>query len=200
MNLVEKHIIKKSNPMFAEIDAICFLSKNLYNKANYIIRQEFINTSKDKEAGLREHANWIRYNQLQKQLQNDKDFDYTQLPAKVSQQVLMMLDKNWISFFEAIKDWNAHPQDYTGKPSLPKYKHKTKGRNLLIYTIQAISKPKLKQGIVKLSGTKIEIHTKQNSIQQARIIPKCGTYVIEIIYKKEVTDLKLNKKTLQALI
>jgi putative transposase len=82
---------------------------------------------------------------------------------------------------------------------LPKYKHKTKGRNLLIYTIQAISKPKLKQGIVKLSGTKIEIYTKQKAIQQARIIPKCGTYVIEIIYKKEVTDLKLNKKNIAGI-
>ena len=199
MNLVEKHIIKKSNPMFSEINNLCFLSKNLYNKANYIIRQEFIGTSKETEAGLREHANWIRYNHIQKTLQNDKDFDYIQLPRKVSQQVLRMLDTNWKSFFVAIKDWKKHPQNYTGRPSLPKYKHKIKGRNILIYTIQSISKTELKRDIVKLSRTNIRVQTKQKHIQQARIVPKNGIYTIEIIYKKEVTDLKLSKKNIAGI-
>jgi putative transposase len=193
MRLVERHIIKKSHSLFREIDGLCFLSKNLYNKANYIIRQEFISTSKQKENGEREKANWIRYHQLQKQLQNEKDFDYYQLPAKVSQQVLKTLDKNWVSFFASIKDWKNNPQNYKGKPSLPRYKHKAKGRNVLTYTIQAISKTQLKKNIVLLSGTTIAIQTKQQNIQQVRIIPRYGHYVIEIIYKKEATNLKLDK-------
>ena len=199
MILAEKHIIKKSHSLYREIDEVCFLSKNLYNKANYIVRQEFINTSKEKQDNLREHAVWIRYNQLQKQLQNEKDFDYTQLPSKVAQHVLKTLDKNWKSFFSSIRDYKKNPQNYKGLPSLPKYKHKTKGRNLLIYTIQAISKPQLKNGIVLLSGTKIAIQTKQKDIQQARIIPRIGYYVIEIIYKKEVQDLKLNKENIAGI-
>lgn len=36
----------------------------MYNYGNYIIRQEFIQTSKEKEEGLRENANWIKYNEL----------------------------------------------------------------------------------------------------------------------------------------
>ena len=199
MILAEKHIIKKSHSLYREIDEVCFLSKNLYNKANYIVRQEFINTSKEKQDNLREHAVWIRYNQLQKQLQNEKDFDYTQLPSKVAQHVLKTLDKNWKSFFASIRDYKKNPQNYKGLPSLPKYKHKTKGRNLLIYTIQAISKPQLKNGILLLSGTKIAIQTKQKDIQQARIIPRIGYYVIEIIYKKEVQDLKLNKENIAGI-
>jgi len=185
--------------MYAEIDNICFLSKNLYNKSNYIIRQEFISTSKEKESGTRGHAIWIRYNQLQKQLQDGKDFDYISLPAKVSQHVIKTLDKNWKSFFEAIKDWKINPQNYEGRPKLPKYKDKTKGRNIAIYTIQAISKPQLEQGIVQLSGTEIKIQTQQKNIQQARIIPRIGHYVIEIIYKKEVDNLKINKKNIAGI-
>ena len=100
MQLVEQHIINKNNSLFKEIDNLSFLSKNLYNKANYIVRQEFIKTSKEKELGLIEHANWINYYDLQKQLQNNKDIDYKQLPAKVSQHVLKTLDKNWKSFFK----------------------------------------------------------------------------------------------------
>ena len=41
MILVERHIIKKSNPLFNELDNLCFLSKNLYNSALYEIRQYF---------------------------------------------------------------------------------------------------------------------------------------------------------------
>jgi len=42
------------------------------------------------------------------------------------------------------------------------YKDKAKGRNILIYTIQAISSKQLKKGIIKLSGTEILINTKVN--------------------------------------
>jgi IS605 OrfB family transposase len=67
---------------------------------------------------------------------------------------------------------------------LPKYKDKAKGRNILIYTIQAISSKQLKKGIIKLSGTEILIKTKVNParICQVRLVPKCDSYVIEVIY------------------
>ena len=38
MQRVEKHIIKKDET----IDNICFLSKNLYNTTNFILRQNFL--------------------------------------------------------------------------------------------------------------------------------------------------------------
>jgi len=67
---------------------------------------------------------------------------------------------------------------------LPKYKDKTKGRNLLVYTIQAISSKQLKKGIIKLSGTELLIKTQVNPHQvcQIRLAPKCDSYVIEVIY------------------
>ncbi len=202
MRLVEQHIIKKSNLMYKEIDEISFLSKNLYNRANYVVRQEFISTSKQKEEGKVSNANWIRYNQLQKQLQNKKDYDYSKLPAKVSQQVLKLLDKNWVSFFQSIRDWKKNTSKYLGKPSLPKYKHKTKGRGVLIYTIQAISKKELRSNIVRLSGTEIRIRTKQDSkaIQQVRVVPKIGYYIIEIVYeKKEIIYENIDKNKIAGI-
>ena len=42
MQLVERHIIKKSNPLHKELDNMSFLSKNLYNQALYRVRQEFL--------------------------------------------------------------------------------------------------------------------------------------------------------------
>ena len=42
IQLVEQHIIKSTDPRFAEIEAAAFASKNLWNAANYILRQAFI--------------------------------------------------------------------------------------------------------------------------------------------------------------
>ena len=42
MQLVERHVINKSNPRYAIMDAAAFASKNLYNAANYEMRQAFI--------------------------------------------------------------------------------------------------------------------------------------------------------------
>jgi putative transposase len=194
MQLVERHIISNSHRYFKEIDQLAFLSKNLYNRANYIIRQEFINTSNKKQIGLLKRANWIGYKQLQQHLQNDNDHDYCRLPRKVSQWVLKILDKNWVSFFASIRDYKRCQEKYKQRPSLPGYKHKTDGRNLLVYTNQAISKKHLKKGMVNPSGTGIFISTKQKIIQQVRIVPKIHGYVIEIIYDKKAENKNLDKK------
>ncbi|WP_210407380.1 hypothetical protein [Hydrocoleum sp. CS-953] len=42
MRLVERHIIQATHRFYAEIDRLCFLSKNLYNYANYLVRTSWI--------------------------------------------------------------------------------------------------------------------------------------------------------------
>lgn len=200
MYLVEKHRINKSHSLFKEIDNLCFLSKNLYNRANYLVRQEFIETSKLKESGLTETAIYFNYNSINRMMIDNNDVDYCALPRKVSNQVLMSLDSNWTSFFRSIKDYVKCPSKYNGKPSLPKYKHKTKGRYFLKYEKGAISTKLLKKGIIKLSKTNIEIPfialQKDNNLSliEVRIVPKLNNYVIEIVYEKkeEKYDLDYN--------
>ncbi|GHO71929.1 hypothetical protein KSC_108210 [Ktedonobacter sp. SOSP1-52] len=42
MQLVERHLIRHQDARFAVIDRAAFASKNLYNQANYHVRQAFI--------------------------------------------------------------------------------------------------------------------------------------------------------------
>jgi IS605 OrfB family transposase len=127
---------------------------------------------------------------------------YKVLPAKVSQQILMVLDKNWKSFFEAVKAYKVDDSKFTGRPKLPKYKDKVKGRNILVYTIQAISNKQLKKGVIKLSGTEISIKTqiKPDRICQVRLVPKCDFYVIEVIYNEPESTLEQIQKEAVASI
>ena len=57
---------------------------------------------------------------------------YRSLNAQVSQQILKVVTENWISYFSSIRDWLKYPEKYTGKPKMPYYKDKIKGRNTII--------------------------------------------------------------------
>ena len=191
MIFVEQHIIKKSNKYFNICNELCIKSKNLYNYANYIIRQEFINTTKKKKEGLTEKVNYLNYYEINKLLK--KNELYCSLPRKVSNQTLMLLDKNWKSFFSLIKDWRKNLNKYKGIPSIPKYLNKN-GKYICIYELGSISIKELRKGIVKLSGTEIKITTKQKNIKQVRIVPKNYSFIIEIVYEKNEEKLKYDNK------
>ncbi len=176
MQLVEQHCISKSDPRYSVIDEAAFKSKNLYNAALYEMRQAFI------QQGI-----YLSYEEMDKRMQLHEA--YRALPAKVSQQVLRQLSDAWKAFREAKVAYEENPSKFTGRPKLPKYKHKTEGRNILIYNIQAISRGKhgLKRGIIKPSMLPIEVKTEKDpkKIDQVRIVPRNGHYVVEVIYSKE---------------
>lgn len=179
MQLVEQHVISPSHPCWEEIDTAAFASKNLYNAANYQIRQNFFATGKTLS--------------LKALYATVKDsVDYQSLPRKVSNSILINLLQNWKGYFEAKKEYRLHPENFTGEPRIPKYKDKTDGRNLLIYDIQAISKKSLRNGIVKPSGLNLEISTNQSNVDCVRIVPKKTHYVVEVVYTQQPTQANVN--------
>ncbi len=86
------HVIRKNHRLYKYCDDVCFKSKNLYNYANFLMRQEFINNGKP-----------ISSFDLNKMLKIEDVFK--ELPAKTSQQIMILLGKNWKSFFRSMKDW-----------------------------------------------------------------------------------------------
>jgi len=179
VNRVEKHIIYPKNPYYKLLDEYCFKSKNLYNFVNYQIRQKFC-----------KEGQYLSYNEMDKLLkQKGMDFDYRNMPtAQSSQQILRLLDKNWKSFFKAIKDWSKHKDKYTGKPKIPKYLPKN-GRYELILTN---CNCKLKDGVIHFpkSFNGFTLNTKTNNLQQVRILPRYNHIVIEVVYRVEVPEMK----------
>lgn len=65
---VEKHTLKQNNEYYSLIDDFCLKAKNLYNHANYIIRQEFCSSNK-----------WIRYSDLDSMLKKIKIIQIIQI-------------------------------------------------------------------------------------------------------------------------
>ena len=179
MQLVERHVIKRADPRFAAIDRAAFASKNLYNAANYMVRQSFIHE------GI-----YLNYPEMHRRMKDHEA--YKALPAKVAQWVLRLLDKNWQSYFAACAAWEAGPAKFLGHPRLPGYKDKQQGRNPLVYTTQALSLPALRCGLICPSMLSIVVETRQQQVQQVRIVPRIGFYVVEVIYEREPVPAVVN--------
>lgn len=178
---VEKHVIKKSHPYYNMFCEFTHLSKNLYNHANYLVRKEFVETRK-----------WLRYQDLDRLLKADLEFpDYRNMPtAQSAQQVLRLLETNWKSFFNSIKDWSKNKDKYSGKPKLPKYKPRD-GKMVLSLTNQQVKVkgdllhfPKSFCGfIVKPRCVTLDNFEK---INQIRLVPTNQTFCLEVVYSISV--------------
>src|SRR5712691_3248051 len=179
MRLVEQHVIRKDDPRFQRLDDAAFASKNLWNLANYYVRQSFIFDHK-----------YLTNTEVYHLVKSSDA--YKTLPAKVSNQVLIQLHKAWVAFFEAMEAWRQDPSKFQGRPKLPGYKDKVKGRNLLMYEKGAISKRALKRGRLSPSGLDIEIPTAQQAVKQARIVPRTGFYVVEVVYEQAMKQAEVN--------
>ena len=174
---VEKHIINSSDRYFPLLMSFCQLSKNLYNHANYLVRNQFF-----------EECTWLRYNTLDKLLKQDTEYpDYKSMPtARSAQQTLRSLDRNWKSFFKSIEDWSKHKDKYLGKPKPPKFLKKS-GNYSLILTNQdckirddRIYFPKVFDGFTL--SPKFINRNDYLSFQQVRFIPHKQRIVVEMVY------------------
>ena len=174
----EQIIIKKDHPKFKIIDEMCFNSKNLYNEANYVIRQKFI-----------ESGEYIPYKDMNFEFKTHENYKLTfSQPANCT---LRLLDKNWKSYFASIKDWKEHPSKYLGMPKLPKYLPKD-GRfpwmipnNQLVYDYE-----KSTIYIRNRHMNDYDWHCRcLGRPIQVRFIPHGNHYTMEIIYEIEIEDI-----------
>ena len=184
MLVVERHQIKRNHSSFKEIDHLAFLSKNLFNSIIYLLRQEWFEYLKFKKENKTLKFKFVTYKEIAKNWAACNHPDYRALPAKVSQHVLKQAFQTFKSFIVLLKAGE--------KARPPRYKDKLKGRNLLIYTAQAISSKQNMRGI-KLSCTNIfaPVQTK-NKIHQIRIVPGKHFYTLEIVYERYCKKKRTN--------
>lgn len=161
--------------MWKIIDQYCFYSKNVYNEANYIIRQEFIN-----------NHNSLGAYEVQKLMQDMEC--YKECGSQSAQKTIQLVDKMWKSYFKAIKDWKRNPSKYLGMPKLPKYLPKD-GRQILMLKNTQCS---LNDGVFRISYKPfnqyvVNTHA-HGKLQQCRFVPKGSHYVMEIVYEIDVPE------------
>ena len=176
LKLVERiQVIKNSS-----YKKICQYSMKLYNQATHIIKKT-----------LEAEKRWIHYHELNDKLKISPN--YQTLPAQTAQQILRLIEKNWKGFFKSIKEWKEHPEKFWAKPESPSYKRNNEESIVLFTNQQSRIKNDLLYFPKKANLSPIKINKNRiNQLQQVRILPKGHYYIIEIVYKKEITDFQLN--------
>ena len=184
---VEKHKIKNNKV----IDSMSITANNLYNHANFILRQNFFNNKTDK--GYRKFLN---YNTINRVLKNMDEENYIKLPRQTSQQVLRDLINNWSSFRKSEKDYFKNPSKYRKRPKPPKYKDKG-SKGIIKFTNQQCRIHK-KDGLIHLPTPLQDIVIKPykaSNIREIVCIPKSDYFKVLVCYQEEIVNqpLKSNK-------
>lgn len=172
MMRVEQHIIKQAHQWFLYCEGITNVSRRLFNAAQFNQRRSYFYGD-----GFLTHA------KLDKLFQGSPE--YKALPAKVAQLVLQQCADTWVNYHKALSAYTEEPCKFTGKPGHPGF---IKGRNIVMFNTQAISKREFKQGIIAPSMSPIIIPVRPglslDSLCEVRTVPKVGCYVIEVVCKE----------------
>lgn len=172
----EQQIIRKSHPLWKVIDEMCFNAKNLYNYANYIIRQEYITNNR-----------YIPYKEMNFNLKTHQQ--YKGCMSQPANCVLRVLDKNWKSFFKGLKEYQRNPNKFLGRPQIPKYLKKD-GRYIWMIPNNScyFENGELHFRLRKLQSVKWKCRC-QGRLIQVRFVPRGCVYVMEIVSEVKIPDI-----------
>ena len=179
-------------------------SKEVYNFANYILRQLYFKNSKEHKYSLGfidEYPSlkglFLEYIDVNKQFTTlfykiicefSKLKNYS-INTKIVQNIVDKLKNDWISYWKLLrmKKNNLHSKTI----NIPKYK---KDYNLVEYNNQVMSKTKLKLGYVgtakMVQGIKIADIHKDLNCKCFRVYYKNGKIICELIYEKIINNVE----------
>ena len=199
---VIKFNIKKNHVDYNYIKQQLIESKEIYNYANYIIRQIFFKKYKNHRYSLDFITEYPELKDLFTQyIEEDKQFTslfhniickFAKLKefsvnSKIVQGIVNKLKSDWDSYWGLLN--MVKNKQYDKSINIPKYK---KQYNLVEYNNQVLSKKKLKLGFIGTDkmkqGIKISNLHKELHCKCFRIFHKNNNFVCELIYEKEIND------------
>ena len=200
--------VKASHPDYEMIKVHTIEAKEIYNYANYIVRQlyfknsenhdysmefiyEYSELKEDFEIYLNENSQFT--STFYRIIRNFSRIKEHSLNSKMVQNVVDVLKRDWKSYWKLLKLKTSGKYD---KPvSIPRYKKKY---SVVEYNPQTISKIKLKNGYIGTAlmekGFAIPNFYKEYSCKSARALWKNDFLYMEIVYEKEIPEAKLNEK------
>ncbi len=200
--------MKPSHPDYEMIRNHTAEAKEIYNYANYVIRQLYFKNSENHKYSMEfiyEYPELLEdFNSyLSEKVQFTSTFyriickfarikEYS-LSSKMVQSVVNILKRDWKSYWKLLK-LKAEGK-YDKDVNIPRYKKKY---SVVEYNPQVLSKIKLRNGYAGTAGMKegfkIPKFYREYDCKSARALWKSNELYMEIIYEKEAPETKLNRK------
>ncbi len=175
-NRIQRTILSKSNcEQYTILECYCHESKNLYNYANYLLRQAY----KEKDFTL------FNFYKLREHLRNLKDeFNpwSRQATSHIAAETIQVLVNSWSSYFASVKSYSEHPKKFKAPPKPPNYLPKN-GKFLMVLDTTAF---KLKDGVVSFPKTFEGLNVlfdQTNKIYQVRLVPQHNHIAVDVVYR-----------------
>lgn len=201
--------VKISHPDYEMIRSHTIEAKEIYNYANYIIRQLYFKNSGKHGYSIKFIDEYPELNEDFKiYLKENNQFTSTfyriicefakikkySLSSKMVQNIVDILKRDWKSYWKLLK--LKISGKYDKSVNIPRYKKKYA---IVEYNSQVISKTKLKNGYIGTSkmneGFKIPKFYKEYRCKSARAIWKNDFLYMETVYEKEISETISNEKT-----
>ena len=205
---VVKFNIKKSHIDYQYIKIQLIESKEIYNFANYILRQLYFKNSNKHKYSLSFIEEYPTLKELfLEYIEENKQFttlfykiicEFSKLKgysinSKIVQNIVDKLKNDWTSYWALLKA--KKDKTYNKEINIPTYKKKY---NLVEYNNQVMSKKKLKLGYIGTDkmqqGIKIAKKHQELNCKCFRIYEKHDKLVCELIYEKEITKVEKTDK------
>jgi putative transposase len=181
MNLVEKQIVKRGDPRYAELMELCHLSKNLYNAALYLVRQHWLDTRNDDTVAKKYLNYYDTWNLMKK-----GNPDFRALNAHTAQLVLKQVDAAFASFFSLLK-LKARGK-YAKRVRLPGYLPKD-GYNAVSFNQFKVRE--LKDGYVTLPKAKtLRFRVAHRNVHFINVVPRNGYVQVNFVYRRDPAPRK----------
>jgi len=177
MMLVERHF-NKGNP---EIIRLCQLSKELYNRCNFLMRQSWFNYNFPL-------PNINILNDETKNLDCYKNFGNT----KTAKQIIRKVLTDWSSFRKALKAFEKDSSKFVKKPKPPGYKEKMAQVIFYSETIKGGSSLKIATRLTANNNC-FSVPYKEN-YKQVIITPKAFGFIIEVSYEVDEKEIQKQHK------
>ena len=205
---IVKFNIKKSHIDYKYVKTQLIESKEIYNFANYILRQIYFKYSNNHKYSLNFIEEYPTLKELfLKYIEENKQFstlfykiicEFSKLNQysinlKIVQNIVDKLKNDWASYWKLLK--MKQNKTYNKKINMPGYKKKY---NLVKYNNQVMSKKKLKLGYIGTDkmkqGIKIANRHKELDCKCFRIYNRNDKFICELIYEKEIIEMKKNDR------
>ena len=174
MVLVERHFIKGNK----QIEELCGLSKELYNKCNYLMRQAWFKKERLPDLGV-----------LNELLKNEEEYNSFK-NTKIAKQVLRKCLTDWSNYRKALNAYKKDSKKFNGPSKPPGYKKKM--AQVIFYEETIRRKPRM-ENILKPTNDCFEI-TSKRKFKQVVITPKTFGFLVEVQYEVATEPIKKKKK------
>lgn len=196
MYSVDQHHIKKGDELYEYFDGISRLCKPLYNVALFVLRQNFTAQGKTElsanEAGVMEELTKVKgyrpgilvpYEVLDRYMRETKNRDYFAkgLPSQTKNEVLKAAVHDFEAWLDALKAFKSRPQDFTGKPRMPRYK-KNPRANIRFSNQQAI----FRGTELKLPFTDTRLRTRKHAgtLKIAEAVLRADSFDVVLVFEE----------------